>query len=142
MIEHNVIQGAMLWVRKLVCWWICNALLFSFSWLFFLTYINLIKSSCSFQEWSHFVFIIFSHFVCRLVQYTITGGQCYQVLWCCCIFLWTLGLNWISCSVVEYFSSWPKSVISAALMYVLVPMPCLFFGGGSTQFLISRDGGG
>ncbi|KAK4767686.1 hypothetical protein SAY86_015436 [Trapa natans] len=29
-----------------------------------------------------------------------------------------------------------------ALMYVLVPMPCLFFGGGSTQFLISRDGGG
>ncbi|KAK4800492.1 hypothetical protein SAY86_020979 [Trapa natans] len=30
----------------------------------------------------------------------------------------------------------------SALMYVLVPMPCLFFGGGSTQFLISRDGGG
>jgi hypothetical protein len=30
----------------------------------------------------------------------------------------------------------------AALMYVLVPMPCLFFGGGSTQFLTSRDGGG
>ncbi|CAL5389201.1 unnamed protein product [Camellia sinensis] len=29
-----------------------------------------------------------------------------------------------------------------SLMYVLVPMPCLFFGGGSTQFLISRDGGG
>ncbi|KAE8718979.1 Vacuolar protein sorting-associated protein 55-like protein [Hibiscus syriacus] len=30
----------------------------------------------------------------------------------------------------------------SALMYVLVPMPCLFFGGGSTQFLTSRDGGG
>ena len=30
----------------------------------------------------------------------------------------------------------------AALMYVLVPMPCLFFGGGSTHFLMSRDGGG
>ncbi|KAG0484963.1 hypothetical protein HPP92_009042 [Vanilla planifolia] len=30
----------------------------------------------------------------------------------------------------------------AALMYVLVPMPCLFFGGGSTQFLSSREGGG
>ncbi|PON78041.1 Vacuolar protein sorting [Parasponia andersonii] len=29
-----------------------------------------------------------------------------------------------------------------ALMYVLVPMPCLFFGGGSTQFLTSRAGGG
>lgn len=27
-------------------------------------------------------------------------------------------------------------------MYVLVPMPCLFFGGGSTQFLTSWDGGG
>ncbi|XP_019051850.1 PREDICTED: vacuolar protein sorting-associated protein 55 homolog [Nelumbo nucifera] len=27
-------------------------------------------------------------------------------------------------------------------MYVLVPMPCLFFGGGSTHFLTSRDGGG
>ncbi|KAK1262854.1 hypothetical protein QJS04_geneDACA008545 [Acorus gramineus] len=30
----------------------------------------------------------------------------------------------------------------AALMYVLVPMPCLFFGGGSTHFLTSRDGDG
>ncbi|XP_028548674.1 vacuolar protein sorting-associated protein 55 homolog isoform X3 [Dendrobium catenatum] len=27
-------------------------------------------------------------------------------------------------------------------MYVLVPMPCLFFGGGSTHFLTSREGGG
>ncbi|KAL8472232.1 hypothetical protein ACS0TY_029447 [Phlomoides rotata] len=33
-------------------------------------------------------------------------------------------------------------LVSSALMYVLVPMPCLFFGGGSTQFLTSRDGGG
>ncbi|KAF5954065.1 hypothetical protein HYC85_006921 [Camellia sinensis] len=49
----------------------------------------------------------------RLVHYTTTGGQCYQV---------------------------SKDI--PALMYVLVPMPCLFFGGGSTQFLISRDGGG
>lgn len=30
----------------------------------------------------------------------------------------------------------------SALMYVVVPMPCMFFGGGSTQFLTSRDGGG
>jgi len=35
-----------------------------------------------------------------------------------------------------------QNVAPAALMYVLVPMPCLFFGGGSTQFLMSRDGGG
>ncbi|KAI5674386.1 hypothetical protein M9H77_14750 [Catharanthus roseus] len=38
-----------------------------------------------------------------------------------------------------YNNWWP---MLSALMYVLVPMPCLFFGGGSTQFLISRDGGG
>ncbi|OMO68440.1 Vacuolar protein sorting 55 [Corchorus olitorius] len=45
-------------------------------------------------------------------------------------FIWACALynNW-----------WP---MLSALMYVLVPMPCLFFGGGSTQFLISRDGGG
>ncbi|XP_059646642.1 vacuolar protein sorting-associated protein 55 homolog isoform X1 [Cornus florida] len=47
-----------------------------------------------------------------LVQCTTTGGQCYQLL------------------------------VLAALMYVLVPMPCMFFGGGSTHFLTSRDGGG
>ncbi|XP_047308638.1 vacuolar protein sorting-associated protein 55 homolog [Impatiens glandulifera] len=40
---------------------------------------------------------------------------------------------------VLYSNWWP---MLSALMYVLVPMPCLFFGGGSTQFLISRDGGG
>ncbi|GAU16115.1 hypothetical protein TSUD_339860 [Trifolium subterraneum] len=38
-----------------------------------------------------------------------------------------------------YNNWWP---MLSALMYVLVPMPCLFFGGGSTQFLMSRDGGG
>ncbi|KAI3451245.1 hypothetical protein Pfo_007910 [Paulownia fortunei] len=40
---------------------------------------------------------------------------------------------------VIYSNWWP---MLSALMYVLVPMPCLFFGGGSTQFLTSRDGGG
>ncbi|KAI3997286.1 hypothetical protein MKX01_009130 [Papaver californicum] len=38
-----------------------------------------------------------------------------------------------------YSNWWP---MLAALMYVMVPMPCLFFGGGSTAFLTSRDGGG
>ncbi|KAM3740484.1 hypothetical protein ACB098_08G102000 [Castanea mollissima] len=38
-----------------------------------------------------------------------------------------------------YSNWWP---MLSALMYVLVPMPCLFFGGGSTQFLTSWDGGG
>ncbi|KAH6822502.1 Vacuolar protein sorting 55 family protein [Perilla frutescens var. hirtella] len=43
----------------------------------------------------------------------------------------------LACAI--YNNWWP---MLSALMYVLVPMPCLFFGGGSTQFLISRDGGG
>uniref|UniRef100_A0A453GUN2 Vacuolar protein sorting 55 n=1 Tax=Aegilops tauschii subsp. strangulata TaxID=200361 RepID=A0A453GUN2_AEGTS len=30
---------------------------------------------------------------------------------------------------------------TAALMYIIVPMPCLFFGDGSTRFLSSGEGG-
>uniref|UniRef100_A0A0D6R626 Vacuolar protein sorting-associated protein 55 homolog n=1 Tax=Araucaria cunninghamii TaxID=56994 RepID=A0A0D6R626_ARACU len=40
---------------------------------------------------------------------------------------------------VLYANWWP---MLSALMYVLVPMPCLFFGDGSTLSLSSRDGGG
>ncbi|KAH0737060.1 hypothetical protein KY290_035765 [Solanum tuberosum] len=46
-------------------------------------------------------------------------------------------LQILACAL--YNNWWP---MLSALMYVVVPMPCLFFGGGSTQFLISRDGGG
>ncbi|KAG6595172.1 Vacuolar protein sorting-associated protein 55-like protein, partial [Cucurbita argyrosperma subsp. sororia] len=46
-------------------------------------------------------------------------------------------LQILACAL--YNNWWP---LLSALMYVLVPMPCLFFGGGSTQFLTSRDGGG
>lgn len=46
-------------------------------------------------------------------------------------------LQILACAI--YNNWWP---MLSALMYVLVPMPCLFFGGGSTQFLTSRDGGG
>ncbi|KAL5227047.1 hypothetical protein ABZP36_015312 [Zizania latifolia] len=46
-------------------------------------------------------------------------------------------LQILACAL--YNNWWP---MLAALMYVLVPMPCLFFGGGSTQFLTSREGGG
>lgn len=46
-------------------------------------------------------------------------------------------LQILACAL--YNNWWP---MLSALMYVLVPMPCLFFGGGSTQFLISREGGG
>ncbi|RAL51714.1 unnamed protein product [Cuscuta campestris] len=40
---------------------------------------------------------------------------------------------------VLYNNWWP---MLSALMYVMVPMPCMFFGGGSTQILMSRDGDG
>ncbi|XLR27465.1 hypothetical protein HN51_040745, partial [Arachis hypogaea] len=46
-------------------------------------------------------------------------------------------LQILACAI--YSNWWP---MLSALMYVLVPMPCLFFGGGNTHFLISRDGGG
>lgn len=46
-------------------------------------------------------------------------------------------LQILACAI--YGNWWP---LLSALMYVVVPMPCMFFGGGSTQFLVSRDGGG
>ncbi|CDY08516.1 BnaA05g27520D [Brassica napus] len=46
-------------------------------------------------------------------------------------------LQILACAI--YGNWWP---MLSALMYVVVPMPCMFFGGGSTQSLISRDGGG
>ncbi|GAB4837535.1 hypothetical protein Ancab_002389 [Ancistrocladus abbreviatus] len=46
-------------------------------------------------------------------------------------------LQILACAI--YGNWWP---MLSALMYVVVPMPCSFFGGGSTHFLTSRDGGG
>ncbi|GAB4833346.1 hypothetical protein Ancab_031590 [Ancistrocladus abbreviatus] len=46
-------------------------------------------------------------------------------------------LQILACAI--YSNWWP---MLSALMYVVVPMPCLFFGGGSTHFLTSKDGGG
>ncbi|BBH07606.1 Vacuolar protein sorting 55 family protein, partial [Prunus dulcis] len=46
-------------------------------------------------------------------------------------------LQILACAL--YNNWWP---MLSALMYVLVPMPCLFFGGGSTQFLLSRESDG
>ncbi|CAN1303000.1 Vacuolar protein sorting-associated protein 55 homolog [Linum perenne] len=84
--------------------------------------------------------------------------------WCCGVAKWMLSsavlaglafmfsssilLQILACAI--YNNWWPmlsglviyNSRVPAALMYVVVPMPCLFFGGGSTQFLTSRDGGG
>lgn len=31
--------------------------------------------------------------------------------------------------------------IHAGLMYIMLPMPCLFFGGGSSSFITSGEGG-
>ncbi|KAK9290109.1 hypothetical protein L1049_008273 [Liquidambar formosana] len=47
----------------------------------------------------------------------------------------------VACWACFYVLS-QHSAADPALMYVLVPMPCMFFGGGTTQFLTSRDGGG
>ncbi|WOL12750.1 vacuolar protein-sorting-associated protein [Canna indica] len=46
-------------------------------------------------------------------------------------------LQFLAC--VLYNNWWP---MLSALMYVVLPMPCLFFGDGSTRFLTSREGGG
>ncbi|KAJ0973392.1 hypothetical protein J5N97_021351 [Dioscorea zingiberensis] len=46
-------------------------------------------------------------------------------------------LQILACAL--YNNWWP---MLSALMYVVVPMPCLFFGDGSTRFLTSREGGG
>nr|KAJ0206852.1 hypothetical protein LSAT_V11C500289170 [Lactuca sativa] len=46
-------------------------------------------------------------------------------------------LQVLACAI--YSNWWP---MLSALMYVLVPMPCMFFGGGSTEYLLTRDGGG
>ncbi|CAM8909745.1 unnamed protein product [Rhodiola kirilowii] len=54
-----------------------------------------------------------------------------------CMFSSSILLQILACAL--YSNWWP---MLSALMYVMVPMPCLFFGGGSTQFLTSRDGGG
>eukprot|EP00243_Klebsormidium_subtile_P000774 TRINITY_DN11294_c0_g1_i1.p1 TRINITY_DN11294_c0_g1~~TRINITY_DN11294_c0_g1_i1.p1 ORF type:complete len:126 (-),score=12.62 TRINITY_DN11294_c0_g1_i1:245-622(-) len=51
-------------------------------------------------------------------------------------FLFSLGilLQILGCAL--YNNWWP---MLTALMYVMVPMPCLFFGGGSTSDFISAD---
>ncbi|KAB2607851.1 vacuolar protein sorting-associated protein 55-like protein [Pyrus ussuriensis x Pyrus communis] len=46
-------------------------------------------------------------------------------------------LQILACAL--YNNWWP---MLSALMYVLVPMPCLFFGGGSTQVLFARESDG
>ncbi|KAG8483830.1 hypothetical protein CXB51_022611 [Gossypium anomalum] len=69
--------------------------------------------------------------VIGLVHYITTGGQCFQKL--------VMPLNKPGYLLMIDNK---KLLLFTALMYVLVPMPCLFFGGGSTQFLTSRDGGG
>ncbi|GAQ90431.1 vacuolar protein sorting 55 domain-containing protein [Klebsormidium nitens] len=51
-------------------------------------------------------------------------------------FLFSLGilLQILGCAL--YNNWWP---MLTALMYVMVPMPCLFFGGGSASDFISAD---
>ncbi|KAH1090335.1 hypothetical protein J1N35_017592 [Gossypium stocksii] len=77
------------------------------------------------SKWNLFIYYLcFIFEICRLagLAFMFSASILLQILAC------ALYNNW-----------WP---MLSALMYVLVPMPCLFFGGGSTQFLTSRDGGG
>ncbi|KHN18792.1 Vacuolar protein sorting-associated protein 55 like [Glycine soja] len=65
------------------------------------------------------------------------GDDCTRLAGLAFMFSASILLQILACAI--YNNWWP---MLSALMYVLVPMPCLFFGGGSTQFLMSRDGGG
>ncbi|XBI22847.1 hypothetical protein VPH35_063811 [Triticum aestivum] len=53
-----------------------------------------------------------------------------------CMFSTSVLLQILACAL--YNNWWP---MLAALMYIIVPMPCLFFGDGSTRFLSSGEGG-
>ncbi|XP_003565146.2 vacuolar protein sorting-associated protein 55 homolog isoform X1 [Brachypodium distachyon] len=53
-----------------------------------------------------------------------------------CMFSTSILLQILACAL--YNNWWP---MLAALMYILVPMPCLFFGDGSTRFLTTGEGG-
>ncbi|XP_071908459.1 vacuolar protein sorting-associated protein 55 homolog isoform X4 [Coffea arabica] len=61
----------------------------------------------------------------------------HRMQWLAFMFSASILLQILACAI--YSNWWP---LLSALMYVLVPMPCMFFGGGTTQFLTSRDGGG
>ncbi|KAJ4830106.1 hypothetical protein Tsubulata_001308 [Turnera subulata] len=72
------------------------------------------------------------------------GANWFLTFWCisilACDSLDVDGIYSACRACIYVFRQHPAADI--ALMYVLVPMPCLFFGGGSTQFLTSSDGGG
>ncbi|RZC49880.1 hypothetical protein C5167_018318 [Papaver somniferum] len=79
------------------------------------------------------VVVDYSVWVCvGMVRQVFNGGaeDCYEL---------QMGVIAELQACAIYNNWWP---MLAALMYVMVPMPCLFFGGGSIAFLTSRDGGG
>jgi len=53
-------------------------------------------------------------------------------------FLFSVGflLQILGCAL--YNNWWP---MLTGLMYIMLPMPCLFFGGGSSDFITSGEGG-
>ncbi|KAI5001645.1 hypothetical protein ZWY2020_026295 [Hordeum vulgare] len=61
---------------------------------------------------------------------------CYRLAGLACMFSTSVLLQILACAL--YNNWWP---MLAALMYIIVPMPCLFFGDGSTRFLSSGEGG-
>eukprot|EP00249_Psilotum_nudum_P007428 c20555_g1_i1 orf=171-551(+) len=53
-----------------------------------------------------------------------------------CMFSCGILLQILACAI--YNNWWPMLTV---LMYIMVPMPCLFFGGGSTECIGARDAG-
>eukprot|EP00252_Welwitschia_mirabilis_P001031 TRINITY_DN1100_c0_g1_i3.p1 TRINITY_DN1100_c0_g1~~TRINITY_DN1100_c0_g1_i3.p1 ORF type:complete len:146 (+),score=11.83 TRINITY_DN1100_c0_g1_i3:1064-1501(+) len=68
------------------------------------------------------LFAIFNTSALALLAIICSSGIVLQILAC------ALYNNW-----------WP---MLTAIMYVMMPMPCLFFGGGDSPFVTSEDAGG
>ncbi|KAI6696465.1 hypothetical protein NL676_016584 [Syzygium grande] len=124
--RNEVLKGVMSCPKKGLVWlevWLKNLCCF-FAYMLIVNYTASFDSGC--------VLLLCPAVVGFLaaVYSTVLAGLAFM-------FSSSILLQILACAL--YNNWWP---MLSALMYILVPMPCLFFGGGSTQFLISRDGGG
>ncbi|KAL0449489.1 UNVERIFIED_CONTAM: Vacuolar protein sorting-associated protein 55 [Sesamum latifolium] len=95
-----------------------------------------VLGGCSVSEQYEFMNLMIAEFA---LHFLVIERKCEGINLAGLAFMFSASilLQILACAI--YNNWWP---MLSALMYVLVPMPCLFFGGGSTQFLTSRDGGG
>jgi len=130
--SHDIHRFLVLWLVILVILRYIVSVRGNYFWCVYLLTKNMLSFPCVSDVVLGFYNV---HVSCRLVYYTTIGGRCYQV--------WTKNCYVLGLHRLLFLVTYQKELITlTALMYVLVPMPCMFFGGGSTQFLISRDGGG